>query len=151
MVIAPWNYPYLTAVNTIVPALMAGNAVILKHAAQTLLVGERFAQAFDKAGLPKGVFQNLVLNHAQTEKLLGSGKIDHVNFTGSVGGGRAIEKAAAGHLHDARPRARRQGPGLCAARRQARPRGRQPGRRRLLQFRPVLLRHRAHLCAREGL
>jgi acyl-CoA reductase-like NAD-dependent aldehyde dehydrogenase len=96
MVIAPWNYPYLTAVNTIVPALMAGSAVILKHAAQTLLVGERFAQAFDKAGLPKGVFQNLVMNHAQTEKLLGSGKIDHVNFTGSVGGGRAIEKAAAG-------------------------------------------------------
>jgi acyl-CoA reductase-like NAD-dependent aldehyde dehydrogenase len=95
-VIAPWNYPYLTAVNSIVPALMAGNVVILKHAAQTLLVGERFAKAFEKAGLPKGVFQNIVLNHAQTEKLLGSGKIDHVNFTGSVSGGRAIEKAAAG-------------------------------------------------------
>jgi acyl-CoA reductase-like NAD-dependent aldehyde dehydrogenase len=95
-VIAPWNYPYLTAVNSIVPALMAGNAVILKHAAQTLLVGERFAKALEKAGLPKGVFQNIVLNHAQTEKLLGSGKIDHVNFTGSVAGGRAIEKAAAG-------------------------------------------------------
>ena len=96
MVVAPWNYPYLTAVNTIVPALMAGTTVILKHAAQTLLVGERFAKAFEKAGLPKGVFQNIVLNHAQTEKLIGSGKIDHVNFTGSVAGGRAIEKAAAG-------------------------------------------------------
>ncbi|WP_018429388.1 aldehyde dehydrogenase family protein [Hoeflea sp. 108] len=96
MVIAPWNYPYLTAVNTIVPALIAGSTVILKHAAQTLLVGERFAKAFEAAGLPKYVFQNLVLNHAQTEKLLGSGKIDHVNFTGSVAGGRAIEKAAAG-------------------------------------------------------
>ena len=94
--IAPWNYPYLTAVNSIVPALMAGNAVILKHAAQTLLVGERFQQAFDKANLPKGLFQNLVMSHAQTEKLLGSGKIDHCNFTGSVAGGRAIEKAAAG-------------------------------------------------------
>ncbi|MBB6467158.1 acyl-CoA reductase-like NAD-dependent aldehyde dehydrogenase [Aminobacter lissarensis] len=96
MVIAPWNYPYLTAVNTIVPALIAGSTVILKHAAQTLLVGERFAKAFEAAGLPKYVFQNLVLNHAQTEKLLASGKIDHVNFTGSVAGGRAIEKAAAG-------------------------------------------------------
>jgi acyl-CoA reductase-like NAD-dependent aldehyde dehydrogenase len=96
MVIAPWNYPYLTAVNTIVPALIAGSAVILKHAAQTLLVGERFQQAFDRAGLPKGLFQNLVMNHAQTEKLLASGKIDHVNFTGSVAGGRAIEKAGAG-------------------------------------------------------
>ncbi len=96
MVIAPWNYPYLTAVNTIVPALIAGSTVILKHAAQTLLVGERFAKAFEKAGLPKGVFQNIVMNHGQTEKLLGSGKIDHVNFTGSVTSGRAIEKAAAG-------------------------------------------------------
>ncbi|MFQ0815246.1 aldehyde dehydrogenase [Brucella anthropi] len=96
MVIAPWNYPYLTAVNTIIPALMAGNSVILKHAMQTLLAGERFAQAFEKAGLPKGVFQNVVLDHASTEKLLASGTIDHVNFTGSVGGGRAIEKAAAG-------------------------------------------------------
>lgn len=96
MVIAPWNYPYLTAVNTIIPALMAGNSVILKHATQTLLTGERFAQAFEKAGIPKGVFQNIVLDHASTEKLLASGSIDHVNFTGSVGGGRAIEKAAAG-------------------------------------------------------
>jgi acyl-CoA reductase-like NAD-dependent aldehyde dehydrogenase len=96
LVIAPWNYPYLTAVNTVVPALIAGNAVILKHAAQTLLVGERFSRAFENAGLPKGVFHNLVMNHAQTEALLGSGKIDHCNFTGSVAGGRAVEKAAAG-------------------------------------------------------
>ncbi len=96
MVIAPWNYPFMTAINTIMPALMAGNVVLLKHAAQTLLVGERLAQAFEIAGLPKGVFQNIVLTHAGTEKLLGSGVIDHVNFTGSVGGGRAIEKALAG-------------------------------------------------------
>ena len=96
MVIAPWNYPFLTAVNSIVPALMAGNAVILKHASQTLLAGERFAEAFKAAGMPDGLFQNLVLNHADTEKLIGSGKIDHINFTGSVEGGRRIEKAAAG-------------------------------------------------------
>ncbi len=96
MVIAPWNYPFMTAINTIMPALMSGNVVVLKHAAQTLLVGERLARAFEIAGLPKGVFQNIVLTHAGTEKLLGSGAIDHVNFTGSVGGGRAIEKALAG-------------------------------------------------------
>ena len=96
MVIAPWNYPFMTAINTIMPALMAGNVVILKHAAQTLLVGERLAKAFELAGLPKGVLQNIVLTHAGTEKLLGSGLIDHINFTGSVAGGRAIEKAAAG-------------------------------------------------------
>jgi len=96
MVIAPWNYPFMTAINTVVPALAAGNVVILKHAAQTLLVGERLDQAFKAAGLPRGVFQNVVLTHGQTEKLLGSGRIDHINFTGSVGGGRAIERAAAG-------------------------------------------------------
>jgi len=96
MVIAPWNYPFLTAVNSIVPGLMAGNAVILKHASQTLLVGERFAEAFRAAGLPDGLFQNLVLNHADTEALIASGQIDHINFTGSVEGGRRIERAAAG-------------------------------------------------------
>ena len=96
MVIAPWNYPYLTAVNSIVPGLMAGNAVLLKHASQTLLAGERFAEAGRRAGLPEGLFQNLVMSHGDTEKLIGSGAIDHINFTGSVEGGRRIEKAAAG-------------------------------------------------------
>jgi acyl-CoA reductase-like NAD-dependent aldehyde dehydrogenase len=96
MVIAPWNYPYLTAVNTIIPALAAGNAVILKHASQTLLVGERFAEAARRAGLPAGVFTNIVLGHQDTETLIASGRIDHINFTGSVEGGRRIERAAAG-------------------------------------------------------
>ena len=96
LVVAPWNYPYLTAVNTIVPGLIAGNAVMLKAASQTILTGERFQQAFDKAGLPKGLFQNLVLSHQDTARLLGAGAVDHVTFTGSVEGGRAIERAAAG-------------------------------------------------------
>ncbi len=95
-VVAPWNYPFLTAVNSIVPALMAGNAVLLKHATQTLLVGERFQQAFDRAGLPEGLFRNLVMSHDQTAALLRSGMVNQVNFTGSVSGGKAIELAAAG-------------------------------------------------------
>jgi len=95
-VVAPWNYPYLTAINTIIPALMAGNGVLLKHAAQTLLVGERFQAALDQAGLPTGLFRNLVLSHDDTARILSSGSVDHVNFTGSVEGGRAIERAAAG-------------------------------------------------------
>ncbi len=95
-VIAPWNYPFLTAVNTVVPALIAGNAVVLKHASQTLLAGERLAQAFHKAGVPEDVFQNVVLDHATTEALIAERRFDFVNFTGSVGGGRAIERAAAG-------------------------------------------------------
>lgn len=96
LVVAPWNYPYMTAVNTVAPALIAGNTVILKHAAQTILVGERFQTAMDRAGIPRGVFQNLVLTHDQTARILADGRIDHANFTGSVAGGRAIEKAAAG-------------------------------------------------------
>ena len=95
-VIAPWNYPYMTAMNTIVPALIAGNAVILKHASQTLLVGERIADAMAKAGVPSDVFQNIVLDHPGTEKLIADRSFGFVNFTGSVAGGQAIERAAAG-------------------------------------------------------
>ena len=98
LVVAPWNYPYLTAVNSIVPALMAGNAVILKHAAQTLLVGDRFQRAFDAAGLPVGLFQNLTLSHKQTAAMISSGSVDQVNFTGSVAGGQAMEAAASGRF-----------------------------------------------------
>ena len=95
-VIAPWNYPFLTAINTIVPALIAGNAVILKHASQTLLAGERLAQALHAGGVPQDVFQNVVLDHATTEHLIGARSFGFVNFTGSVAGGAAIERAAAG-------------------------------------------------------
>jgi acyl-CoA reductase-like NAD-dependent aldehyde dehydrogenase len=96
LIVAPWNYPYLTAVNSVVPALIAGNAVLLKHATQTLLVGDRFQAAMDHAGMPKGLFQNIVLSHEDTLKLIGSGQVDQVCFTGSVASGRAIEQAAAG-------------------------------------------------------
>lgn len=95
-IIAPWNYPYLTAINTLIPALVAGNTVVLKHASQTLLVGERLAQAFHEAGVPADVFQNVVLDHATTEHLIAHRYFNFVNFTGSVTGGQAIERAAAG-------------------------------------------------------
>ena len=95
-IIAPWNYPYLTTINTLAPALIAGNTVILKHASQTLLVGERLAEAFHAVGVPHDVFQNVVLDHATTETLLGARSFGFVNFTGSVTGGQAIERASAG-------------------------------------------------------
>ena len=98
LVIAPWNYPYLTAVNAVIPALMAGNAVILKHATQTLLVGERFAAAFMAAGLPEGLFQNLLMSHEQTARMIASERVQQVNFTGSVEGGRSIERAVSSGL-----------------------------------------------------
>ncbi|CAI8836812.1 aldehyde dehydrogenase family protein [Pseudomonas sp. IT-P218] len=94
LVVAPWNYPYLTAVNTIIPALMAGNSVILKHASQTLLVGERFAEAMRRANLPEGLFQNLLLSHIHTGVVIGSGQVQQVNFTGSVAAGLEMQRSA---------------------------------------------------------
>jgi acyl-CoA reductase-like NAD-dependent aldehyde dehydrogenase len=96
LVVAPWNYPYMTAINTVAPALIAGNAVMLKHATQTLLVGERMARAFHEVGVPEGVFQNMFLDHETTSSLIAAKSFGFVNFTGSVGGGRAMETAAAG-------------------------------------------------------
>jgi acyl-CoA reductase-like NAD-dependent aldehyde dehydrogenase len=95
-IVAPWNYPYLTSVNGVVPALMAGNAVVLKHSAQTPLCAERFQEAFDAAGLPKGLFQHLVLTHEDTAKVIAAPEVAYVNFTGSVAGGHAVQQAALG-------------------------------------------------------
>ena len=95
-IVAPWNYPYLTTINTLVPALIAGNTVILKHSSQTMLVGERLAEAFHAGGVPADVFQNVVLDHATTESLIAARSFGFVNFTGSVAGGQAMERAAAG-------------------------------------------------------
>ena len=94
-VVAPWNFPYLTAVNSVVPALLAGNAVLLKHSAQTPLCAERFAEAFEAAGLPEGLFQFLHLGHDDALKLIASDGVDFVSFTGSVNAGRAVQTAGA--------------------------------------------------------
>ncbi|HTU66117.1 MAG TPA: aldehyde dehydrogenase family protein [Steroidobacteraceae bacterium] len=93
--IAAWNYPYLIAVNSVVPALMAGNVVILKHSAQTPLCAERFAEALTTAGLPDGVFQVLHASHDDTDLTIRDPRVDFVAFTGSVAGGHAVQRAAA--------------------------------------------------------
>ncbi len=97
-IIAPWNYPYLTAINSIMPAILAGNSVILKHSAQTPLCAERIAEAFISAGLPEGVFQYLHLTHSDTETLIAAPEINFIAFTGSVPGGAMVERVAAGHF-----------------------------------------------------
>jgi len=96
LVVAPWNYPYMTAINTVAPALIAGNTVMLKHSTQTLLVGERLVAAFHSAGIPREVVQNVFLDHGTTAELVAGRAFNFVNFTGSVAGGQAIERAAAG-------------------------------------------------------
>ena len=95
LVVAPWNYPWLTSVNAVVPALLAGNAVLLKMAQQTPLVAERYAEAFAAAGLPTGVFQYLHMDHDQTARVIADARIAFVAFTGSVPGGHAVQRAAA--------------------------------------------------------
>ena len=89
-VVAPWNYPYLTAVNAVLPALIAGNAVVLKHSHQTPLCAERFLEAFAAAGVAAGVFQYLHLSHEDTARLMADSRVASVCFTGSVAGGRAV-------------------------------------------------------------
>jgi acyl-CoA reductase-like NAD-dependent aldehyde dehydrogenase len=95
--IAAWNYPLLIAVNVVVPALVAGNAVLLKHSARTPICGEHFQEAFRH--LP-GLLGSLVLTHDQTLALIGDGRIAHVAFTGSVSGGRHVHRAAADRFID---------------------------------------------------
>ena len=95
VVVAPWNYPYLTAVNAVLPALIAGNTVVLKHSHQTPLCAERFLEAFAAAGVPAGVFQYLHLSHEDTARLMADSRVASVCFTGSVAGGKAVVAATA--------------------------------------------------------
>lgn len=99
-VLAPWNYPYLTSVNAVIPALIAGNTVLLKHAQQTPLCAERYSNAAEYANLPKGVFQHLHLSHRQSNKILQDKRINYVSFTGSVSGGQAIARSASHQFID---------------------------------------------------
>jgi len=92
-IIAPWNYPYNTSVNSIVPSLLSGNTVILKHSSQTPLCAEQLYKAANLSGLPEGVFQYLHLDHKSTSKIISDERIDHVLFTGSVSGGKQVKKA----------------------------------------------------------
>ncbi|MCV6597144.1 MAG: aldehyde dehydrogenase family protein [Mangrovicoccus sp.] len=96
LVVSPWNYPYMTAINTVAPALIAGNTVMLKGSTQTLLATERLVRAFHAAGIPEDVLQNVFLDHATTSALIAARSFGFVNFTGSVNAGREIERAAAG-------------------------------------------------------
>ena len=92
-IIAPWNYPYNTSVNSIVPSLLSGNCAILKHSSQTPLCAEQLDKAAKSCGLPEGVFQFLHLDHKSTSKIISDKRIDHVLFTGSVSGGKEVKRS----------------------------------------------------------
>ena len=95
LILFPWNYPYLTLINSLVPALLAGNSVILKPSPQTPTSAEQIQQIFKEAGLPDGVLQ---IFHSgsitQIEAIARSPKIQLVCFTGSVANGLAVQQAA---------------------------------------------------------
>jgi acyl-CoA reductase-like NAD-dependent aldehyde dehydrogenase len=95
-----WNYPLLTAVNCVVPAVLAGNAVVLKHSPRSPLCGEHFARAFAEAGAPPRLVQALHCDHPTSERIVGDERVDHVVFTGSIfGGHRMVEAGAKRFLH----------------------------------------------------
>lgn len=98
LVLAPWNYPYLTAVNSVIPAIMAGNAVIIKHSDQTPLVAERIIEGFRIAGLPEGVCQFIHMTHDDVAQVIDDARVDFVAFTGSVAGGRAVQQRVGGRF-----------------------------------------------------
>jgi acyl-CoA reductase-like NAD-dependent aldehyde dehydrogenase len=98
LTLAPWNYPYLTSVNSIIPAIMAGNTVVLKHSNHTPLCAERYAEAFQAAGFPVGVFQYLHMGHEDVARAVGDDRVNFVAFTGSVPGGHAVTEAAMGRF-----------------------------------------------------
>ncbi|KAG1722313.1 Aldehyde/histidinol dehydrogenase [Suillus lakei] len=93
-VIAPWNYPYLVMINSVLPALIAGNAVILKPSPQTPLTAVRFKEALNDAGFPADLIQVVHLSPPLTRYVVQHQLVDFVVFTGSVAGGKAIETAA---------------------------------------------------------
>jgi acyl-CoA reductase-like NAD-dependent aldehyde dehydrogenase len=90
-----WNYPLLTAVNVVIPAVLAGNAVVLKHSPRSPLCGEHFAEAFRDAGAPPGLVQALHCDHEMAGRIVADPRVDHVAFTGSVEGGHKVYAAAA--------------------------------------------------------
>ncbi len=95
-----WNYPLLTAINVVAPAVLAGNAVIIKHSPRSPLCGMHFQRAFEDAGAPKDLVQSLDCDHPTTERIVGDGRVDHVVFTGSILGGHRIQEAASKRFVD---------------------------------------------------
>ena len=90
-----WNYPLLTCVNAVVPAVLAGNAVLLKHSSRTALCGEHFADAFARAGAPPGLFQAFHCDHDTAARIAKDPRVGYVAFTGSVSGGHAVYRSVA--------------------------------------------------------
>jgi len=99
LVLFAWNYPYLILVNSLIPALLAGNSVILKPSPQTPTIVEHISEIFLEAGLPQNVIQYF---HSGSpliiEAIVRDPRVALICFTGSVAGGLAVQRAAADRL-----------------------------------------------------
>ncbi|KAH9946564.1 Aldehyde/histidinol dehydrogenase [Amylocystis lapponica] len=94
LIIAPWNYPFLVSINSVLPALIAGNTILLKPSPQTPLSAERLVLALTRAGVPPDAVQVVHLSLPLTLFAVQHQLVNFVSFTGSVAGGQAVEKAA---------------------------------------------------------
>jgi acyl-CoA reductase-like NAD-dependent aldehyde dehydrogenase len=95
--IMPWNFPYWQALRFAAPSLMIGNTIVLKPASATMQCGIEIEKAFNKAGLPGGVFQTLVGDSTIAESLIDS-DVNAVTFTGSVPVGAKVAQRATSQL-----------------------------------------------------
>ncbi|KAL8907629.1 MAG: hypothetical protein Q9207_001280 [Kuettlingeria erythrocarpa] len=99
LILFAWNYPYLILVNSLIPALLAGNSVILKPSPQTPTIAEHIHDIFSEAGLPPNVIQYFHCGSLQRlEGIVRSPQINLICFTGSIAGGLAVQRAAADRI-----------------------------------------------------
>ncbi|KAJ5721367.1 uncharacterized protein N7483_009301 [Penicillium malachiteum] len=96
LIAGAWNYPYLTTVNALVPALLAGNSVILRPSPQVPLFGDRLLEIFTEAGLPPNVLQVVHIGSLDVlDEVAQLPEIQSISFTGSTLGGLRLRKATA--------------------------------------------------------
>ncbi len=98
LAVMPWNFPFWQVIRFLAPALMAGNAVILKHAPNTPASALALVDLLDRAGAPPGLFQNLFIDNEQVRRLIQDPRVAAVTLTGSERAGEAVGSAAGAAL-----------------------------------------------------
>ncbi|KAE8128850.1 MULTISPECIES: NAD-dependent succinate-semialdehyde dehydrogenase [Bifidobacterium] len=98
MMVEPWNFPYYQIMRVFAPNYMVGNAMILKHAANTPTAAKRFCEIVEEAGVPKGTLTNLFLTYDQVTDAIADPRVQGVALTGSERGGKSVAEAAGKYL-----------------------------------------------------
>ena len=98
LAVMPWNYPFWQVFRFIAPALMAGNIGLLKHASNVMQSAENVQKIFERAGLPKGCFQNMAVGSDRIENIVRDARIKAITLTGSKPAGAAVASVAASEI-----------------------------------------------------